>query len=336
MNKTLLLSLLLALLIGTIAFFAWKKSAKAKELDNYEGTFAIENVDDIGKIILSHRAGNVYILTRDGDGWKINESYPARMSSVTPLLDALRMVQIRYIPSDKAIGNVMENIDGTWIHAEIFHRNGEKIKSYRVGGVTQDERGTYMIMDGSKQPFVVHIPSWDGALRTRYTLELPDWRDRRFMDLNADDITSVKVEYPQQKSQSFALERRGSGFALAPVYPELRDYPKTYRDGTGEIFLRALAEAACEGYENQYPLKDSIRGLTPFCQMQIRRKDGKQPVEVRIWPKGAPVYTANSPPVHRLFVERTPGDFVLVQFDVIKGMLRGYDFFTGSESNLVF
>ncbi len=336
MNRTLFLALLLVLLIGGIAFFAWRKTAKADDADHYEGNFAIANVDDIGKIIISHRASNAYTLTRDRDGWMINDSHRARMSSVTPLLDAMRMVQIRYIPTEKAYANVMENIEGTWLHAEIFDRNGKKMKSYRVGGVTPDERGTYMIMDGSKQPFVVHIPSWDGALRSRYTLELTDWRDRQFMNLKADDITSVTVEYPQQKSQSFKLDRTGSGFTLSPVYPELRDYPKTYRDGTAESFLTALTEAACEGFENQYPLKDSIRSLIPFCKMQIKLTDDKPQVDVSIWPKGIPVYTEFSPPVHRLFIERTPGDFVLVQFDVVKGMLRGYDFFAGIESTLVF
>jgi hypothetical protein len=210
------------------------------------------------------------------------------------------------------------------------------IKAFRVGGVTPDERGTYMIMDGSRQPFVVHIPSWDGALRSRYTLQLADWRDRGFMNLKAEDITSVRVEYPQQKSQSFILNRNGDKFTLTPVHPELRDYPKTYRDGTAESFLTALAEAACEGFENQYPGKDSIRSLVPFSQIRIQLRDNMSPVEVKIWPKGVPVYTPNSPPVHRLFVERIPGDFVLAQFDVIKGMLRGYDFFAGVESSLVF
>jgi hypothetical protein len=155
------------------------------------------------------------------------------------------------------------------------------------------------------------------------------------MDLDPNEVQSVKVEYPQQKSQSFALDRKGGGFALTPLFPELRDYPTGYRNGTGEAFLNAVAEAACEGFENQYPLKDSIRALVPFCHMQLILKDDRK-VEVKIWPKGAPVYTANSPPVHRLFIQRIPGDFVLAQYDVIKGMLRGYDFFTGGESNLVF
>jgi hypothetical protein len=48
------------------------------------------------------------------------------------------------------------------------------------------------------------------------------------------------------------------------------------------------------------------------------------------------VYTQFSPPVHRLFIERVQGDFVLAQFEVIKGMLRGYDFFAGIETELIF
>jgi len=335
MKRTLFLSLLLLLLVGVIVFLSKRQSAKSLALDDYEGNFAIGSTDEIAKIVLKHRAGPTYTLTRARDGWMINDQYRARMSSVEPLLSALHGVRIRYIPADAAVGNVRENIEGTYVHVDVYDRAGDKMKSYRVGGVTPDERGTYVMMDGSNQPFVVHIPSWDGALRTRFTLMFEDWRDRRFVDLDPAQIRSVKVEYPKQKSQSFNLSRSGSGFVLAPVYPEMREYPRTYRNGTAEAFLKALSEAACEGFENQYARKDSIRNLTPFCAIEVYL-DGDKKVELKIWAKGTPVYTQFSPPVHRLFVERIPGDFVLAQFEVIKGVLRGYDFFTGVETELIF
>jgi hypothetical protein len=335
MRRTLFLSLFLLLLVGLIVYLAKRQSSKTNALDTYEGDFSIENVADVNKIVIQHRAGPTYTLTRSKDGWMINNAYAARMSTVEPLLSALKEVRIRYIPGDAAMPNVLENIEGTYVHVDVFHKSGEKLKSFRVGGVTPDERGTYVLMDGSKQPFVVHIPSWDGALRTRFTPGFEDWRDRHFMALKADDIKAVKVEYPKQKSQSFNLQRSGSGFILSPVYPELRQYPKGYRDGTAEAFLKAISEAACEGFENQYSRRDSIQSLVPFCTMQIDLINDEQ-VEVRIWPKGVPVYTQFSPPVHRLFIERVPGDFVLAQFEVIKGMLRGYDFFAGIETELIF
>jgi len=335
MRRTLFLSLFLLVLVGVIVFLSKRQAAKTRALDDYEGNFAVAQIDDIARIELKHRAGPTYFLKRVKDGWMINDRYRARMSSVEPLLAALHGVRIRYIPADAAVKNVRENIEGTYIHIDVFDRSGNKLKSYRVGGVTPDERGTYVIMDGSDQPFVVHIPSWDGALRTRFALSLEDWRDRRFMDIDPEQIREVKVEYPKQKSQSFNLARRGSAFTLSPVYPELREYPKTYRDGTADAFLRALSEAAREGFENQYLSKDSIRSLTPFCAMRISLNNADT-IMLKIWPKGTPVYTQYSPPVHRLFVERIPGDFVLAQFDVIKGMLRGYDFFTGVETELIF
>jgi hypothetical protein len=191
-------------------------------------------------------------------------------------------------------------------------------------------------MDGASQPFVVHIPAWDGALRARFTLSLDDWRDRKFMGLRPEEIVTVTVNYPRQQSQSFRLERSTLGFDMEPLFPEMRSTTGAYRKGTGEAFLNALAGAACEGYENGYPLKDSIRAMVPFCEMLIGTRNAQEDIAVRIWPKGTPVYTQYSPPVHRLFIERTPGDFVLAQFEVVKGMLRGYDFFTGQETQLIF
>ena len=335
MKRTLFLSLLLLLLVGVIVFLSKRQEAKTRAHEHYEGNFAVEHAEVISKVVLKHRAGPTYTLKRERGSWMINDKYPARMSSVDPLLRALEGVRIRYIPGDAAVKNVLENIEGTYIHVDVFDRAGQKLKSYRVGGVTPDERGTYVVMDGSSQPFVVHIPAWDGALRTRFALSLEDWRDRKFMTIDPAAISAVAVEYPRQKSQSFRLKRAGSAYQLSPLYPDLRKYPTTYRNGTAEVFLKALSEAACEGFENHYALKDSIRSLTPFCQMEISLEDNST-VELKIWPKGVPVYTEFSPPVHRLFVERIPGDFVLAQYEVIKGILRGYDYFTGTETELIF
>lgn len=334
MRRTVFLVLLLVVLVGAVWYFSQKEET-LQTASEYEGSFAVKNVDDIGKIVMEHRAGPTYTLTRGKDGWLINETHPARMSSVTPLLDAISQVTVQYIPGDAAMPNVMENINGTYVHVEVYSRSGEQLKGYRIGGSNPDERGTYMIMDGSEQPFVVHIPHWDGALRTRYTLTMDEWRDRKFMPVDQEDITAVSVNYPRQQSQSFRLERSGSGFIFSPLYPDLKNYIRNYREGTGEAFLKALSEAACEGFENQYPKKDSIYGLVPFCEIQIERAE-MEPVAVRIWPKGTPVYTQHSSPVHRLFIDVKPGDFVLAQYEVVKGMLRGYDFFTGQETELVF
>ncbi len=70
----------------------------------------------------------------------------------------------------------------TGIHVEIFDHQGNELLNYYVGGVTQDERGTFFLKEGSTQPYCLNQPGFDGGLRARYALAPVDWRDVRFLD----------------------------------------------------------------------------------------------------------------------------------------------------------
>ena len=63
---------------------------------------------------------------------------------------------------------MVKSLASEGIKVELYDRKGEKIKAYYVGGATPDERGTYMIMENAEEPYVAHIPSWEGNLRFRF------------------------------------------------------------------------------------------------------------------------------------------------------------------------
>jgi hypothetical protein len=59
---------------------------------------------------------------------------------------------------------------------EIYSK-GEKVKQYYVGHATQDNTGTYMLLTNPEtdknyeEPFITHIPGFEGFLSTRYLTE---------------------------------------------------------------------------------------------------------------------------------------------------------------------
>jgi hypothetical protein len=57
-----------------------------------------------------------------------------------------------------------------------------------VGGITADEKGTIMLMEGSEKPYVVHIPSFVGQVRVRYLLGDDNWRDRAIFSEKPEKI----------------------------------------------------------------------------------------------------------------------------------------------------
>ena len=337
MRRTVLLVVLL-LIVVTLAFvMAGKKDDNNTSFDDYEGNFAVKDIEQVARIVLQKGREYTIELTRTADGWMVNDTYKARMSSVTPLLDAIQNVDIKYIPPKAAEETILWDIAAHGVQVDIYDRSGANLKSYFVAGSNADESGTHVLMNGSEQPFVVSIPSMDGSIRARFILTLNEWRDRHFLNIDPANVQTVDVEYHRQQSQSFRLEKDGRGYSVEPLHPDLRTYPENYRKGTSEIFLRDLSNLACESFKNNYPYIDSIRGLQPFSTVRVTFKNDTSNLLLNIYPNGQPVHSEYTGPIHRLFFDVVPGDFLGAQYQVVKGVLRGYDyFFEGKEQDLVF
>ena len=326
------------LLIVVLAFVLRKDSGdKSTSFDEYEGSFAVENIDDVARIVLTHGRERTIELNKTSTGWIVNNKYKARMSSVMPLLEVIERIEIQYIPTKKAVEHINWDIAAHGIQTDVYDGSGNLLKSYFVGGSTFDEMGTHVRMNGSDNPFVTHVRTMDGSFRPRFTLTLDDWRDRHFLNISQENVQRVEVTYPKQNGQSFVLTQQNGDYEVNPMFPGLRNYPSQYRNGTAQNYLRELVNAACESFDNNYALADSIRSLQPFSTIAIHMEDSTQNVTLNLYPKGNPIYSEFSGPIHRLMIDMQPGDFLLAQYQVIKGFLRGYDyFFEGPEYELVF
>ncbi len=316
---------------------ASKEDSRDHTYDDYEGSFAIDDVDQVARIVIQNGRRYTVDLNKTANGWIVNGKYKARMSNVELLLNGLHNVDVKYIPPKAAEEHILWDITAHGIQVDVYHKNGDLLKSYFVGGSNSDESGTHVLMNGSSQPFVVHIPAMDGSIRARFELTVDQWRDRHFLNFDPNDVQSIDVEYHRQPSQSFRLEKSGRIYSVSPLHPELRKYPDNYRKGTSEMFIRDLSNLACESFKNNYPFLDSIRRLQPFSSVRVTFKNDTSQLWINTYPNGIPVYSEFTGPLHRMFMDVTPGDFMGGQYQVIKGILRGYDyFFEGDDQELIF
>ena len=335
--KTILGVLALAIIIVLAIFLRGDEGDSNKSYDDYAGSFAIENPDDIARVVITHGRERTIDLKRTGNGWIVNDQYRARQSSIDPLLEVLKWIEVKYIPPKAAEEHITWDIAAHGIQTDVYDREGNLLRAYYVGGSTFDNMGTHVRKIDSDQAFVAHIRTMDGSFRTRFTLTLDEWRDRHFLNIDQKDIRKVEVEYPKQKTQSFVLDASAGDYDVSPMFPELTNYNDTYRNGTAEKYLRALANAACESYDNTYSMIDSVRGLQPFSTVTVTMRDTSENFRMSIYPKGTPVYSEYTGPVHRLMIDLDTGDFLLVQYNVVKDFLRGYDYFhDGPEHELIF
>lgn len=328
MNRRTWLMVALFLLLGAGAFYALRqKNAQSGTRNSWDTEFAVDNPEDIHKIFLADRSGRTATLEREGDHWMYNGKYRARPTAVQTLMETLTRVKVYYVPPEAAKDNAVRDIAASGIKVELYNKAGKPLKVYYVGGVNNEESGTYMMMEGAKQPYVTHIPGFVGQLRVRFFLDEDSWRDRAVFSEKPEDIQSVSVEYPQQKSESFRLEKTGPAeYAVKPFFSTTHRNPNPQRKGVPEAYLLEFESKIAEAFETRNPRRDSVTALVPFAIVSVKKTDGTEK-RARFWPVSVErTYDTKEIYVVRYFTELN-GDFLLTQEQVFSPIFRGYDFF---------
>ncbi len=203
-NVILLVAVLVLVGIVTVIYFAQNTDKKSVFRD-----FAVQDTASIDKIFMADKNNNTITLERDNQNWTVNGKYKARRDLINVLLTTMYKVEVSAPVPDAKLDKVLKDISVSGIKTEIY-QNGELTKTYYVGGVTDDNTGTYMIMEGSDLPFVMRIPGFNGFLTVRYNTEINEWREKQIFNYDVNDIAKVIVEYPNAREESFIAHSKGA------------------------------------------------------------------------------------------------------------------------------
>jgi hypothetical protein len=328
MKKTLLLAALFVVL-GAFAWYALQQKKTEGTAQSPDMEFAVDDPSQIRKIFIADRNGQRAKLERNDEGWIYNDRYPARLTAVQTLLETIRGVRVMYIPPKAAEQDMIKSLAAEGLKVEIYGKNDEKLKCYYVGGVTFDERGTFMIMDGSEQPYVTHIPSFTGQLRVRYLLGDDNWRSRAVFSEKPERIQRVSVEYPQRKSMSFILDKKSDlEYEVTPFYSTTPRLRTPQRKGAAEAYVLGFESLIAESHESEFEQRDSVAQLVPFVIVTVRREDGTER-KATFWPYEFETSGGPNPRVsiNRYLTLLSDSSFMLTQQRVMGVMFRGYDYF---------
>lgn len=214
-NRLYLLIFIILFVIAAILYLGNSNVTLKKELRD----FAVEDTASVSKIYLVNKNNQeVFLERKENNLWWVNEKYPARKESIDLILKTLNRVRVRAPVSKSARENVITMLAGRNVKVEIY--KGNKLhKVFYVGGATQDQRGTYMLMEGSSAPFIGHIEGFSGYLSSRFFIDEELWRDPGIYRYRSDDIKSVTLLYYQKPEQSFKINRiSDKDFNIEPLY----------------------------------------------------------------------------------------------------------------------
>jgi hypothetical protein len=239
MKKNRIYFIILIILAVLTAVLYYSKGGLSS-ISKKSSEFAVEDTASIDKIILSDKSGKVLVLTKKNKIWYGNDSVRVRRDIIGTLLETIKRVKVKSPVAKPMRANIMKQLATGAIQVEVFV-NGDAEKKYFVGGPTMDGFGTFMLLDGADDPFITHIPGFEGYLTVRYNTNVLVWKDRELFRYAPQNISIIKIEYPGNKESSFTLKVEGKDYvslyneagdtASSKVNAEfLREYLRNYTD----------------------------------------------------------------------------------------------------------
>jgi len=347
-RKQLIIFLLIIVLI-IIALFLVLNRGTGTYKDN-DKDFAIKDTASITKVFLADKKNNTVLLERIGAGdWLLNGTYKARKSGVRLLFATFKHLAPKYPVPKSGHNNVISQLASSSIKVEIYQQvyrielfglqlfPHEKLtKTYYVGGATQDNMGTFMLMEDADIAFVVHLLGFRGYVAPRYSTLEKDWRDHTVFKKKLAEIQQVIMEIPAEPENSFKIVKENRDLKL--INFETNEVIPTFDTLRLLNYLTAFSDIRYEALLNDMPSqkKDSIINLIPKNILTVIDAEGDstsittyyKPNVSRATDMEGNIYVHDLDRLYALVNDKK--DFVLIQYYVFDKVLRPLSFFTSS------
>jgi len=343
-NRITLLILVVLVLVALVLLLTRSDKTFNRELSG----FAVDDSATVTRIFMADKNNNSVLLSRTPEGtWLVNEKYPASKHNMDMLLGTMLNLAIKEPVAQAAHNTVIRDLAVASVKVEIYQRvyrinlfdrihwfPHEKLtRVYYVGGATQSNRGTYMLMDGSSKPFVVFLPGLRGFVSPRFQPIEKYWRDYSVFKLEIPAIRSVQVEIPGRENESYTVTNNGNRSVSMFTFPE--NQPVNGYDTLAVMnFLSGFRNLNVEAIitEMEQTKRDSILASKPFLIMAVTDTSGQVHTVKTFFKPSAGETDMDGNPIpydlDRLYALVNNGeDFVIIQYFAFDKVLRPRSFF---------
>ncbi|MCX7697768.1 MAG: hypothetical protein N2Z72_08785 [Bacteroidales bacterium] len=254
-----------------------------------EKDFAFLDTASVVKFFIADKKGNRVLLERkEGNIWMVNGKYEAHRDVIKEFLYTLFNMTVRNPVPLSMRDNVIRELASHGIKVEIYARVYgwnllnmrwfpyiKRVRTFYVGHATKDQTGSFFLMEGYENPYVLHIPGFMGFINSRFSPFERDWRSHKVFEAQIHDIKEVEIKYPAFPENSFRIISHNGKFKLLNLNGiELLD-----SDTISIIaFLTQFVDVRFESLiDDASPDKlDSIRQLIPFCTIKLKTTQNQE------------------------------------------------------------
>jgi len=293
------LILLSVLLIVAAFLLINNRSADFRKKDN---VFAVSDTSSITRFFLADKNNNTVKISRlAGNKWILNDKYDVNPSMVEVMLNTFCSIDVKAPVAKSTRNTIIRLLAARSVKTEIYQKvyrinifglirlfPHEKLtRTYYVGDVTRDNRGTFMLMEGAEDPYVVGIPGFRGFVTSRYSALEGDWRSHAVFSSRVPDIRSVSVVFNEAPAKSFRITNLNTkSFTLE----SLIDGSNIEKFDTTNVvrFLSMFRSMNFESILDEMPRRkfDSIVSTVPTNEITLTDRFGKQHI-LKTWKRKA-------------------------------------------------
>ncbi len=272
MNRTIIILLLFIALL-CVAFWGNKQGwffSKTVLKD-----FAITDTSGINKIYLVEKNGKDILLENINGTWMVNKTYEAYSTYLNQMFETLQKLQVKTPIPQSQMQSVIKLIASLHTKVEVY-KNNQIFKTYYISHSNAQHNGSYMLLDGSSEPFICEVPGFDGMPNMHFPTDLNKWRSKVIFKIKSENIQSVKLEFPDNMSESYQVNYDNSSYILTPAATTKIDtgfiyYIKGFFNGKKGEGVSAEAYGTETTKENE----DSIYHSTPMVILTVKQKGNK-------------------------------------------------------------
>jgi len=271
--KKIIPLLILAVLAFLIYYFVSGGKFQSSEVLS---DFAVKDTGAITKIFMADKKGNTILLDRTNNkDWVLNGKYGVNKQPLKILLETIESISVKTPVSKGKFETIVRQLAGKSVKVEIYQGKEKPSKVYYVGHGNQESSGSYMIIEGSSVPFLVHIEGFKGYVTPRYFTNEKQWRSTEIFSYDLYDIQKITCQNHVTPTNSFRINLQENQYALYD-FPSMNPLPMD----TAKVLLYSAQykKVHFEFFvtDSNTTFIDSIKNTTPLFTYEVIDKNDKK------------------------------------------------------------
>jgi hypothetical protein len=255
-----------AVLVGIALFLFLKDKSGTLRVD--AKAFAVADTAGVTSITITNNQAKL-VLERSGTGWRINQNFNAKPHAVRALLSLLTSLEIGAPVPKSMKQQVLSSFNDNVVSVSV-ESSGTITKAFRISGNDQLKIGSVGMLKDDTDPYVIHLPNFEGNLYSLFSTNSLLWRDKTIFRYRPADILSIEVVYSDNPNASFAYHFMGMD-NLQIESLKTRATIKLNKE-TAQNYLTNFASLSFESLviNRTKEVRDSLTRQKPLCTITVK------------------------------------------------------------------